>query len=52
LESITVENLQENCDEVFERVSDGESFIITIDGEDKAILMPYVDYEEMIQKEE
>jgi len=52
LETITIENLLENFDEVFDRVTDGESFIISEDGVDKAVLMPCADYEEMIQKEE
>ena len=52
LESITLEDLQANFDEVFERVEDGESFIIIVDGKEMAVLMPFDDYEEMNQKVE
>jgi prevent-host-death family protein len=52
LETITVEDLQDNIDEVFDRVEDGEGFIITIDGIEKAVLIPYTDYEELIREKE
>jgi len=52
MDRITVEDLQANFDEVLDRVVDGESFIIVVDGEDKAILMPHTDYEDMIQEDE
>lgn len=38
---ITIEELQEHFDEVFDRVEEGEEFIITIEGVEKAILKPY-----------
>lgn len=42
-ERISLEDLQENIDEIFDRVEDGESFIITMDDKDVAILMPYTE---------
>ena len=50
MERISIEELQENFDEVFERVEDGDSFIITVDGEDKAVLIPYDEYSEMVNE--
>lgn len=44
LETIAVEDFQSNFDEVMERVEEGEVFIISVDGEEKAVLMPYTDY--------
>jgi len=51
LERISIEDLQEHFDEVMDRVEDGESFIITNGGVDKAVLIPYSDYEELTQDE-
>jgi len=49
LESITLENLQENFDEVMERVSDGESFIILVEGEERCVLVPYREYNDLME---
>jgi len=48
MERITVDELQENFDEVFDRLSECESFLITQNGVDIAVLLPYEEYEELI----
>jgi prevent-host-death family protein len=47
MQRISVEEMQENFDQVIENVEYGESFIITMDGEDRAVLMPYDSFDEM-----
>lgn len=46
MDRISVEELQENLEEILDRVEAGESFMITVDGEDKAVILPYADYED------
>jgi len=45
LETISLEDFQQHFDEVMERVEDGESFIITVGGEEKAVLIPHAEYD-------
>ena len=45
MERISEEELQENIEEILDRVEDGEEFIITRNGVDVAILIPYVELE-------
>lgn len=40
---ITVEELEKNFDEIFERVADGEHFLIKTEEKD-LVLIPYDDY--------
>jgi PHD/YefM family antitoxin component YafN of YafNO toxin-antitoxin module len=46
---ITVEELQENFDEIFERVEDGEHFLIKTENSD-LVLIPYNDYSEYFRE--
>jgi hypothetical protein len=46
LEKLTVEEFQEDFDNLLERVEGGESFIITSEQGD-AMIMPYNDYKEI-----
>jgi len=41
MEEITLEELEENFDEILDRVEEGEEFKIVVDGEDKAVIRPY-----------
>ena len=43
LQSFTVEEFQEDFDNLIERVENGESFIIR-DGENSAVIVPYLLY--------
>ena len=46
METLTVEQLQENFDEIFETVEkEKKSYYITDESGDKFVLMPYSDYE-------
>jgi len=47
MQLISLEELQENFDYVIDMVEDGESFTIVVDGEERAVLIPYNEYEEM-----
>jgi len=49
-ETISLEDLKENFEEVIERVDDGEIFAITIDGKVRAVLVPYEEYKEMVDE--
>ena len=45
-QEITVEEWEANFDEVFERVSDGETFVILDEKGNSFLLMPYEVYED------
>ena len=49
MERVTVEDLQENFDEIFDRVEDGESFLISVNGKDLAVIIPYDEYTELME---
>jgi prevent-host-death family protein len=46
MKTLTVQEVEENFDEIMSRVEKGESFVITSDA-GNAILMPYHKYEEV-----
>jgi len=50
LERIDIETLTEDFDEIMERVENGQMYLITVDGEDKAVLIPYDDYNTLINE--
>lgn len=49
MESIEAKDLEQDFDNYLDRIENGESFIITIDGEKKAVLIPYYKYSEYIE---
>jgi prevent-host-death family protein len=46
MKTLTVQEVEENFDEIMSRVEKGESFLITSDV-GNAVLMPYGDYKEV-----
>lgn len=50
VKEVTIAELEENFDAIFEEVGDGESFVITNeDGQPLAVMIPYEEYESMNQ---
>jgi prevent-host-death family protein len=48
MKEITIADLEENFDAVFDEVGDGETFtVIGEDGQPLAVLIPYEEYESM-----
>ena len=53
MKDITITELEENFDTVFDEISDGESFTICDnDGKSLAVLIPYEEYESLSQRED
>jgi antitoxin (DNA-binding transcriptional repressor) of toxin-antitoxin stability system len=53
MKDITIAELEENFDTVFDEISDGETFTICDnDGQPLAVLMPSEEYESLLQREE
>jgi hypothetical protein len=47
MEKFTVEEFQEDFDNLLERIEDGESFVITYEGKE-AVIMPANDYKYIV----
>jgi len=48
MQRITFQELQKNFEEIMDSVEYGNSFIITMDGEEKAVLLPYEEYKDIL----
>ena len=51
VKEVTIAELEENFDAIFDEIDDGESYVITNDdGQPLAIMIPYEEYESMIDQ--